>query len=98
MEGTIREVGAGASGTGDIAHFGKYRTVVDWSDGTTSVYGHMSEALVKKGQKLIVGQSIGKIGNLGAPAVGNFTMNAHLHFQHYDKMGRLTDAVKMYGW
>ena len=45
-------------------------------NGLTNWYMHLSKQLVKKGQKVAVGDEIAKSG-----ATGNFVRGAHLHFQ-----------------
>jgi hypothetical protein len=48
--------------------------LVKFSDGTTGIYGHMSRILVKEGDKVVEGQTIGLSGNTG------FSTGPHLHF------------------
>jgi len=45
------------------------------SDGTVSLYGHMSSLLVNKGDKVDAGQQIGREGNTGQ------STGPHLHFE-----------------
>jgi murein DD-endopeptidase MepM/ murein hydrolase activator NlpD len=95
MDGTVRNIGVA-----DPDSFGQNVTVVDWSDGTTSIYGHTSTMNVFAGSKLKKGQIIGKTGNLGRAKTAKLAkpMGIHLHFQHYDKNGNLIDPVELYGW
>jgi hypothetical protein len=48
--------------------------LVQFSDGTTGIYGHMSHILVREGQKVSEGQPLGFSGNTG------FSTGPHLHF------------------
>ncbi len=71
--GTVEEVGnLGSSG------WGKY-VVIKHDDGSYTLYGHLSEINVKKGDKIqnVAGQAtvIGKVGNTGV------STGAHLHFE-----------------
>lgn len=54
--------------------YGNY-VVVSHSDGTSTLYAHMSKRLVQKGQTVKQGQVIGKVGTTGR-STGN-----HLHFE-----------------
>ncbi len=54
--------------------YGNY-VVVSHSDGTSTLYAHMSSRLAKKGQTVKQGQVIGKVGTTGR-STGN-----HLHFE-----------------
>ncbi|MCX8129235.1 MAG: M23 family metallopeptidase [Clostridia bacterium] len=54
--------------------YGKY-IKVEHGDGIVTLYGHCSQLLVKKGQKVAKGKTIAKVGNTGV-AVGT-----HLHFE-----------------
>jgi hypothetical protein len=48
--------------------------LVKFSDGTTGIYGHMSRILVREGDKITEGQTLGLSGNTG------FSTGPHLHF------------------
>jgi hypothetical protein len=48
--------------------------LVQFSDGTTGIYGHMSRIMVKEGQRVTEGQTLGLSGNSG------FSTGPHLHF------------------
>jgi hypothetical protein len=48
--------------------------LVKFSDGTTGIYGHMSRILVKEGDKVAEGQTLGLSGDTG------FSSGPHLHF------------------
>lgn len=54
--------------------YGNY-IIVDHSGGMTSLYAHMSEMLVKKGDFVSGGQQIGKVGTTG------LSTGPHLHFE-----------------
>lgn len=64
--------------TGESEIYGLYFQI-DHGNGITTFYAHCSELLVKKGQKIIAGETVAKVG-----ATGNVT-GAHLHFElRYD--------------
>lgn len=54
--------------------YGNY-IVINHSNGMTSLYAHLSEILVTKGQDVRVGHTIGKVGTTGA------STGPHLHFE-----------------
>ncbi len=54
--------------------YGKH-VVIDHGYGYKTLYGHMSEIDVKKGQKVTKGQIIGKVGNTGT------STGEHLHYE-----------------
>lgn len=53
--------------------------IIQHSGGLTSVYGHLSELLVKKNAFVRQGQIIGKVGKTGNANYPN--MQPHLHFE-----------------
>lgn len=59
------------------------------------LYGHLSEVYVKKGDKLVYGNKIGKMGNTGyvipAPTKENPTAGTHLHLS-------VVEGKKTYTW
>lgn len=70
--------------------FGKYVKTVGELNGKTYefTYGHLSEILIKVGDKLLKGQILGKMGNSGFVVSGNTPYwkynpyaGTHLHFQ-----------------
>lgn len=56
-------------------------------DGMTARYGHMSKTLVKKGQLVEAGESVGLVGCTGR------TTGAHLHFGLLDAAGKAVDPM-----
>lgn len=68
MEGTVTYAGQTALG------YGKH-IIIDHSNNVTSLYGHLDKILVYKGQRVKIGDVIGKEGSTGA------STGPHLHFQ-----------------
>lgn len=72
---------AAADGTVVISKFGSWNggygnyVVIQHSNGTQTLYGHMSANLVSAGEKVTKGQAIGKMGNSGQ------STGVHLHFE-----------------
>ncbi len=54
---------------------------VEHSDGTVTVYGHMQDFSVQKGQKVAAGEQIARVGNRG------FSTGPHLHFEVWNASG-----------
>lgn len=52
--------------------------IIKHADGLETVYGHSSKVLVKVGQKVNAGDTIGLVGNTG------HSFGAHLHFEVHD--------------
>jgi murein DD-endopeptidase MepM/ murein hydrolase activator NlpD len=82
-----------ASGDGTVLFAGwnwgyGYLTLIDHGGGLVTAYAHQSTLLVRKGQEVTAGQTIGRVGNTGA-----FSAGAHLHYEvhvngyNYDPMG-----------
>lgn len=75
-----------AANTGTVVHtnycpyngysygYGTY-IIVDHGGGITTLYAHLSDISVKKGDIVVMGQQIGKVGNTG------WSTGAHLHFE-----------------
>ena len=75
-----------AANTGTVVHtnycpyngysygYGTY-LIVDHGGGITTLYAHLSDITVKKGDIVVMGQQIGKVGNTG------WSTGAHLHFE-----------------
>lgn len=70
-----------ASGNGTVIRvenkrfgYGK-NVIIDHGYGYSTLYGHMHEILVKKGEKIIRGQIIGKVGSSGTSTA------PHLHYE-----------------
>jgi murein DD-endopeptidase MepM/ murein hydrolase activator NlpD len=55
--------------------YGNYIIIDHGINGITSLYGHLSSINVKKGQKVVRGEMIGKIGNTGLSTA------PHLHYE-----------------
>ncbi len=68
MDGTVIYAGQTAIG------YGKH-IIIDHGDNITSLYGHLDKILVYKGQKVKIGDVIGKEGSTG------WSTGPHLHFQ-----------------
>lgn len=68
IDGTVITVGYDAHGWGNYV-------MIDHGSGYATLYGHLSSACVKSGQKVQTGQSIGKVGMTGR------TNGPHLHFE-----------------
>jgi murein DD-endopeptidase MepM/ murein hydrolase activator NlpD len=49
--------------------------VIKHNNGQSTVYAHLSKVLVKRGQSVVQGQSIGKVGATG------WATGPHLHFE-----------------
>lgn len=69
-----------SSADGKVIHAGYYNelgqtVIVDHGNGITTVYGHTSKLLVKKGQTVKKGDVIAKVGNSGR------STGSHLHFE-----------------
>jgi murein DD-endopeptidase MepM/ murein hydrolase activator NlpD len=60
---------------------------VQHPDGTTSVYGHVNDYVVREGQKVKAGQLIAHMGNRGQ------STGPHLHFEVWDSEGRKMNPV-----
>lgn len=67
-DGIVARSEGGSDGYGNII-------VIDHPDGMSTVYGHMSKLLVRKGQKVTQGQKIAECGNEGR------STGPHLHFE-----------------
>jgi len=73
--------------TGWSTVFGNY-VILSHSDGYQSLYGHMSYIGVKKGQSVIQGSIIGKVGNTG------YSTGSHVHLSIY-KNGKMIDPLSV---
>ncbi|NCU31847.1 MAG: M23 family metallopeptidase [Candidatus Moranbacteria bacterium] len=67
-EGTVTYAGEISWG------FGKH-IIIDHGDNVSTIYAHLSRIFVYKGQKVKIGDVIGKMGNTG------WSTGPHLHFQ-----------------
>ena len=68
MEGVVTYAGQTATG------YGKH-VIIDHGNKVTSLYGHLDKVLVYKGQRVKIGDVIGKEGSTG------WSTGPHLHFQ-----------------
>lgn len=72
------EIYATANGTieytGDMREHGKH-IIIDHKNGYKTLYAHLSEYMVKRGQKVKRGDLIGLVGNTGK------TLTPHLHYE-----------------
>ena len=60
--------------SGESVSYGNY-TRIKHDNGYETLYAHCSEILVKKGQEVMQGSTIAKVGNTGA------SVGVHLHFE-----------------
>ncbi len=81
-DGTVVEAGT-ASGFGLWVR-------VQHTDGTTSVYGHVNDYVVRPGQKVKAGQLIAHLGNRGQ------STGPHLHFEIWDSEGRKMNPLSWF--
>jgi len=73
--------------TGWSNTFGNY-VIISHSDGYQSLYGHMSYIGVSKGQSVIQGSIIGKVGSTG------YSTGSHVHLSIY-KNGKMIDPLSL---
>ena len=67
--------------------YGNYVEIVNDKGEITHLLAHMSEVLVRDGQKVEKGEAIGKIGSTGK------STGPHLHWEKYDEAGRKIDPI-----
>ncbi len=60
--------------------------ILEHENGVSTLYAHLSETGVKKGDKVTAGQKIGKVGATG------FAKEAHLHFEVREKENHVNPA------
>ena len=71
----VRSIGTGVvESAGNMGGYGK-AVVVKHQNGHSTVYAHLNQILVKRGQSVAQGQSIGKVGATG------WATGPHLHFE-----------------
>jgi len=67
--------------------FGNY-VIITHDGGYQSLYGHMSQVAVKRGQRLVQGDLVGRVGSTG------YSTGSHLHFSVY-KNGKMIDPYSV---
>lgn len=65
---------------------GALQIVLNGRSGPKYYYGHMDKVLIKSGQRVKRGQTIGRMGDTGSPG------QVHLHFEYW-RSGRESDAI-----
>lgn len=75
--------------TGYDAVLGKYIRV-NMGKGVTTLYGHLSSIMTKRGAKVVRGQQIGKVGSTG------YSTGPHLHFVVH-KNGKIINPLLIFG-
>lgn len=83
MEGTVQSVNPNVPGAGNFI-------VLSHGDGLTTRYLHLASMSVSPGQKVKIGQEIGREGNTTGGT--NISTGAHLHFEVIEN-GAATDPV-----
>ncbi len=84
-----------ATGDGEVVSVEKknrgygYHVIIKHGFGYQTLYGHMSEILVRKGQKVMRGEVIGLVGNTGT------SVAPHLHYEVH-KDGRAVNPANYY--
>ena len=73
--------------TGFSTVFGNY-VIITHDGGYQSLYGHMSAILVRRGQRVVQGAIIGKVGNTG------YSTGSHVHLSVY-KNGKMIDPLSV---
>lgn len=76
--------GSGCGAFGDYMGQGCGRIEVKLDNGHTIIYGHMSTATVKVGQRVTAGQQVGTVGGMNGP---------HVHLEY-----RVPDSSTAMGW
>ncbi len=71
---------------GPASGFGMW-VVLRHTDGTSSVYGHINQALVEVGQKVRAGDEIAEVGNRGQ------STGPHLHLEVWEQDGTKTNPL-----
>lgn len=91
-EGTpIHAIKSGVAHVVDYGHknIGK-GVIIEHSDGSKDIYGHLSHFDVKEGQQIYAGEQIGLSGNTG------HSTGAHLHFGMKDTHNHFVDPTHHY--
>ncbi len=91
-EGAPVEAAAGGivSFAGEQEGYGR-SVVITHPDGTTTLYAHCKDLLVKEGQRVVAGQVIATVGSTG------MATGAHLHFELRAKDGKAVDPAPILG-
>lgn len=73
-DGVVKKIG--------LNNYGYSYLILEHKNGLYTVYGHLSEILVTKNQKVELGELIGKTGGTpGTKGAGYFTTGPHLHLE-----------------
>ena len=83
LTGTVQEINLGVA---TLCQYGKW-VLVKHDNGLTTLYAHLSQVSVNKGDRVQTGQTIGLAGDTG------YAYGSHLHFTVY-----VSSAVKFGTW
>ncbi len=88
-----------ATGNGTVTKVEKRRTgygtnvVIDHGYGFETLYAHMSEVLVKKGEKVIKGQAIGTVGSTGTSTAPHCHYEVHVNGKAVNPIDYVMDGL-----
>lgn len=86
--GVVREAGL-RGGYGNVVE-------IDHGDGTTTLYAHASELLVKKGQRVDEGQEVARVGHTGQATGPHLHFELRRHERHVDPSAVIQRALNRY--